>query len=153
MDALPPEVTFDSNASPPGRRLRMLLAIALASYWLVAFLGTHMPIPAGVVPRGGGDKVLHLVGYSVLASLLMGLRASRGPFGWYSIVMRWLVLAAYGAFDEITQLLVGRHADVADWYADLIGACCGLGFVVVLVRVCSLRIAKREPLSAADKAA
>ena len=156
MDAMtPPKVP---NANPIAsnsrhHRVTVLLTIALVLYWLVAFLGTHIPIPAGVVPRGGGDKVLHLVGYSVLASLLMGLRASRGPFGWYSIVMRWLVLAAYGAFDEFTQRLVGRHADVADWYADLIGACCGLGFVVLLVRVCSLRMAKREPLSAADKAA
>ena len=135
------------------RRITVLLTIALVLYWLVAFLGTHIPIPAGVIPRGGGDKVLHFVGYTILASLLMGLRASRGPFGWRSIVMRWLVLAAYGAFDEVTQSLVGRHADVADWYADLMGACCGLGFVVLLVRVCSLRRVKRKSPPVADKAA
>ncbi len=134
-------------------RITVLLTIALVLYWLVAFLGTHLPVrmPAGVVEHGG-DKLLHFVGYSILASLLMGLRASRGPFGWYSIIMRWIVLALYAAFDEVTQLLVGRHADVADWFADLIGSCCGLGFVVLLVRVCSLRLVKRETLPAADDA-
>ena len=60
----------------------MLLSIALVLYWLIVFLGTHVPIPPGVIPwgdgDGGGDKVLHFVGYGILASLLMGLRASRG---------------------------------------------------------------------------
>ncbi|MBC8116322.1 MAG: VanZ family protein [Candidatus Saccharimonas sp.] len=156
MDATTPSnlSNASSRESASHRRLTMLLTVALVVYWLVAFLGTHLPvqIPAGVMQRGG-DKLLHFVGYSILASLLMGLRASRGPFGWYSVVMRWLVLAAYGAFDEVTQHLVGRHADVADWYADLMGACCGLGFVVLLVRVCSLRTVKRESQPAADKAA
>jgi VanZ family protein len=156
MDAMTPSNTRNAasrESAPQHRRNTVLLTIALVLYWLVAFLGTHIPIPAGVIPRGGGDKVLHFIGYAILASLLMGLRASRGSFGWYSVVMRWLVLAAYGAFDEATQRLVGRHADVADWYADLMGACCGLGFVVLLVRICSGRMAKRESLRAADKAA
>lgn len=154
MDATTPTspTSVDASASHC-HRITVLLTIALVLYWLVAFLGTHLPvrIPAGVVERGG-DKLLHFVGYSILASLLMGLRASRGPFGWYSIIMRWIVLALYAAFDEVTQLLVGRHADVADWFADLIGSCCGLGFVVLLVRVCSVRLVKRESLPAADEA-
>ena len=127
------------------RRITVLLTIALVLYWLVAFLGTHIPIPAGVIPRGG-DKVLHFAGYAILASLLMGLRASRGPFGWYSVLMRWMVVALYGAFDEVTQSLVGRHADVGDWCADLIGAAFGLGLVVLLVRVCSPRSVKVETI-------
>lgn len=156
MDATTPS---DKSKVGPGesashhRRITVLLTIALVLYWLVAFLGTHVPIPAGVIPRGGGDKMLHFIGYSILASLLMGLRASRGPFGWYSIIMRLIVLALYAAFDEITQRLVGRHADIADWYADLLGSVCGLGFVVLLVRVCSLRKVKRKSLPAVDKAA
>ena len=135
-------------------RATVLLTIALVLYWLVAFLGTHLPvqIPAGVMERGG-DKLLHFVGYSILASLLMGLRASRGPFGWRSVFWRWAVLAMYGAFDEVTQRLVGRHADVADWCADVIGSSCGLLLVVLLVRVCSRRSAKQEATLSTDKAA
>ena len=116
----------------------MLLAVALVSYWLIAFLGTHIPMPPGVIPRGG-DKVLHFLGYSILGALLMGLRASLGPFRWPTVVGRAGFLACYGAFDEITQKLVGRSADVADWCADVLGACCGLLAIVLLVRVCSRR--------------
>ncbi len=138
MDALPPSTATASNSPPLRRRLRMLLAVALVSYTLVAFLGTHMPIPPGVIPRGG-DKVLHYLGYFVFGALLMGLRASLGEFRWPSVVGRAGFLACYGAFDEITQKLVGRSADVADWCADVLGACCGLLVIVLLVRVCSRR--------------
>ena len=138
MDALPPSTARDANAPPPRRRLRMLLVVALVSYTLVAFLGTHMPIPSGVIPRGG-DKVLHFLGYSVFGALLMGLRASLGEFRWPSVVGRAGFLACYGAFDEISQKLVGRSADVADWCADVLGACFGLLVIVLLVRVCSRR--------------
>ena len=153
MDATTPTSPTSADASASHhRRITALLAIALVLYWLIAFLGTHVPIPAGAIP-GGGDKMLHYLGYAILASLLMGLRASRGPFGWYSIVMRWLVLAVYGAFDEFTQPFVGRNADVMDWCADLFGSFCGLGLVVLLVRVWSLRRAKSESMQSADKAA
>ena len=138
MDALPPSNATDSKAPPPRLRLRILLAVALVSYTLVAFLGTHLPMPHGVIPRGG-DKVLHFLGYSVFGVLLMGLRASLGEFRWPSVVGRAGFLACYGAFDEITQKLVGRSADVADWFADVLGACCGLLAIVLLVRVCSHR--------------
>lgn len=116
----------------------MLLVVALVSYTLVAFLGTHLPMPRGVIPRGG-DKVLHFLGYFVFGVLLMGLRATLGEFRWPSVVGRAGFLACYGAFDEITQKLVGRSADVADWCADVLGACCGLLAIVLLVRVCSRR--------------
>ena len=138
MDALPPSTATASNASPLRRRIRILLAVALVSYTLVAFLGTHLPMPHGVIPRGG-DKVLHFLGYSVFGVLLMGLRASLGEFRWPSVVGRAGFLACYGAFDEITQKLVGRSADVADWFADVLGACCGLLAIVLLVRVWSRR--------------
>jgi len=156
MDATTTSNTANAGSresAPHHRRITVLLTIALVLYWLVAFLGTHIPIPAGVIPRGGGDKVLHLVGYAILASLLMGLRASRGPFGWRSVIVRWAVLALYAAFDEVTQRLVGRHADVADWCADMLGSLFGLVLVVLVVRVCSPRPVKCESTHSTDKAA
>lgn len=141
MDAMTPSnlSNADSGESTPHhRRITVLLTITLVLYLLIAFLGTHIPIPPGVIPRGG-DKVLHFIGYSVLGALLMGLRASLGEFRWPSVVGRAGFCAGYGAFDEITQMLVGRNADVADWCADLLGASCGLLAIVLLVRVCSRR--------------
>jgi VanZ family protein len=118
------------------RRITLVLTVMLVLYWMVAFIGTHIPIPPGVIPRGG-DKVLHFLGYSVLGGLLMALRASIGPFHWRSVAGRAGFLAAYGAFDEVTQKLVGRSADVADWCADVLGACFGLMAVVLLVHFSS----------------
>ncbi len=150
MDALSPATATDSNASPPRRRLRMLLVVALVSYTLVAFLGTHLPMPSGVAIPRGGDKVLHYLGYFVFGALLMGLRASLGEFRWRSVVGRAGFLACYGAFDEITQKLVGRSADVADWCADVLGACCGLLAIMLLVRVCSRRTTTTSAITQAD---
>ena len=141
MDALPLMTSSkppDLSLSPQRRRVRMLLVVALVSYSLVAFLGTHLPIPPGLIPHGG-DTVLHFLGYSVFGVLLMGLRASLGPFRWPSVLGRVVFLACYGAFDEFTQAFVGRTADVVDWCADVPGACCGIFAVVLLVRVCSRR--------------
>ena len=157
MEAATPSNMSDAHIgeSAHRRNLTALLTIVLVLYWLIAFLGTHIPlrILAGVMPPHNGDKVLHFVGYAILAALLMGLRASRGSFGWRSVVRRWMLLAVYGAFDEVTQRLVGRHADVADWCADMVGVLCGLGLVVLLVRVCSSRSVKRKSPLPADKAA
>ena len=37
-----------------------------------------------------------------------------------------IVAAIYGVLDELTQTLVGRSADVADWLADMVGATVGI---------------------------
>ena len=112
----------------------IIIAIALIIYWVALFYGTHSPLPPGMLP-GHSDKIIHFVAYGGLAALLMSLRASRGPFPWTSIVARWLFLAFYGAFDEITQALVNRSPDLEDWYADLLGAAVGLGFVIFAFRL------------------
>ena len=127
-----------SGAQPPARRLsvRSVLAVMLIVYWASMFFGTHVPTLPLVK---AGDKMLHFCGYAGLATLLMGWRASRGQFGWKTPLLLWFMLAAYGAFDEVTQIPVGRQADVADWLADLTGAACGLGLAVVIARWISIR--------------
>lgn len=105
---------------------RLALVAMLIAYWLLMFFGTHIPrVPTSLA--GPNDKVLHLLGYGGLAVLLLGLRSSRGPVTIRTIALLWLLLGCYGVFDEITQPLVGRYADVADWIADVVGAAIGLG--------------------------
>ena len=104
---------------------RMALVVLLSAYWLSMFLGTHMArVPKSLA--GQGDKVLHLSAYAGLAVLLLAWRISRGPATFRTVALIWLMIAGYGAFDEITQPLVGRHCDFTDWIADLIGAAVGL---------------------------
>jgi len=111
-------------------RITVLVLVILVAYWCILFYGTHMPLPPGALP-GGSDKVIHFVAYGLLAFLFISLRATRGSIRWYSVVFRWLFLAGYGAFDELTQLLVKRSADLHDWYADVAGAT--VGFAVFLI--------------------
>jgi VanZ family protein len=46
-----------------------------------------------------------------------------------------LILALYGAFDEQTQKLVGRHCDLRDWFADMAGAALAVGLMMILRRI------------------
>ena len=76
--------------------------------------GVHVP---------GWDKGAHIVAYLVLG--MVCLRATHGGIG--SVRLRPALVAvslglAYGMFDEWHQSLVpGRHASVADWFADATG--------------------------------
>jgi VanZ family protein len=115
-----------------------LITTILCVYWVVLFYSTHTKLPPGILP-GYSDKAVHFAAYGLLGALLMALRASRGPFPWTSIMARWVVLAMYGAFDELTQLLVNRNADFQDWFADIIGAAIGLGLVTVISRAVKRR--------------
>lgn len=119
----------------PLRPVAAVFVVTLAAYWLAMFVATHIPIPKGVIPAGGGDKVLHLSGYALLGVLVLGVRAIRGPFRWWSVISRALILTLYAATDEFTQSFVGRQADFADWVADVIGAVSGLLAVVFIVRL------------------
>jgi VanZ family protein len=105
----------------------VLLACAIG-YWLMLFTGTHLPrVPKAFAEQS--DKVLHLAGYGGLAAVLLFWRLSRGPVGLRSLALLWIVIACYGAFDEVTQPIVGRFCDFGDWVADVTGAAVALAIV------------------------
>lgn len=106
--------------------------VALVAYWLLLITATHIPKvpePLGFRPS---DKLVHLAAYAVLGALV-GLVCSQ-----YQRLRLWVavgllvLLSVHGALDEVTQPLVGRHADVADWVADMLGAALGLGLFLAL---------------------
>ena len=121
------------------------VALILATYWAALFYGTHVRLPPGVLP-GNSDKVIHFFSYAGLATLLLSLRATRGQFPWISVIGRWVCLAVYGAFDELTQALVNRSPDLHDWYADICGVTLGLG-LVTFVYWCLRKSSKTATLS------
>lgn len=103
------------------------MTVVLTCYWLAIFIGTHMsPGAAQEFEIEGSDKLKHYVAYAGLAFLLAGWRACRGPLSLTTYVWLFGISAAYGAFDETTQMLVGRDAELGDWFADAIGTLTGL---------------------------
>lgn len=103
----------------------------LVIYWMIMFAGTHAP---SIAPRGTSvsDDVLHCVGYAGLAFLL-GICLA--PHTWKGIVGIWLLCAAYGAIDELTQPFVGRTRELSDWIADCLGAALGLALTIAALAV------------------
>ncbi len=99
--------------------------LLLAIFWLSVFVATHLPR----VPRMVGkvsDKTLHCLAFAILSFLLSWVLASRvsGPVKHALSVL--LIIAVYGAIDELLQIPVGRRCDFRDWIADMIGAIIGL---------------------------
>jgi len=96
--------------------------------------------PAAWLP----DKLLHGVGYAVLALLLyMSLRRTFRLHKRSAIVGSWLIALAYGAVEEYRQGFVpGRHPSALDLLADALGA----GTLLLLLHFATewKRGAKRE---------
>jgi VanZ family protein len=114
---------------PRSNLVRAVYAIVVA-YWLLLFLGTHLPPTAGDTPPPADwhlDKLAHCLAFAGLAFLLC--TASTISRGFHqSVYIRVLLLVAmYGAFDEWTQrFITGRESDLNDWLADLLGIGIGL---------------------------
>ncbi|MCG3130041.1 MAG: hypothetical protein FLDDKLPJ_00788 [Phycisphaerae bacterium] len=104
-------------------RSRRVLVGAWLMYWAAMAIATHLPVPDGLrIPIREGDKLLHVLMYFVLTMLggrvLLSTPAPPTP---RRLAMWALVYAAYGAIDEALQPLVGRHASVQDWIANVFG--------------------------------
>lgn len=94
------------------------MRLALAFYWILCFLLTHLPPGAAPSVAQGFDKVFHFVGYSLLGFLIC-LNAKRR-------VSALLFLVIYSLIDETTQPWVGRAFDWFDLSADFLGGLLGI---------------------------
>ncbi len=110
---------------------RLQRAARIARYGTVfllmaMFVGTHIP-SHGLSSFSVSDKVLHFAAYMTLTvSVLISWEFSIGilrPTHYFTV---WLFGTIYGAFDEITQIPVGRSCDELDWLADILGIVVGL---------------------------
>jgi VanZ family protein len=103
---------------------RRAVLVVLVCYWLVIFLGTHLPSR----PDEGfqmNDKALHFGAYCGL-SFLLGCTLLRRR-SWKGFLLVLAIIAAYGVFDEWSQIWVPhRIPDVSDWVADISGGIVGL---------------------------
>lgn len=129
-------------AKPPANWLGRISLIALIGYWLTLFTATHARIDPNLIVHGN-DKTLHLVGYTGLG-LLFGLALGTSAFARRFHFLGALVfLAIYAVFDELTQLLVGRHCDLYDWFADCAGIFIGLTAASAILRTLPARSASK----------
>lgn len=118
---------------------RRLVVTALTAYWLLMFTATHVPkIPRELEPKIS-DKWQHYVAYAGLGVLLAAWWSLRRRLAWGAAFGLLAVAALYGAFDEITQPLFGRDAELLDWRADVIGAATGLALYAIVSWMTSSR--------------
>lgn len=128
-----------SVSDQPDWPKRISLAL-LAAYWTTLFVATHVPIMQPHLPLRHPDKWLHAGAYAALAVLMALAWSARATFAWRGFLIVLAILVLYGAVDEITQIPVGRHGDVADWQADVVGSIGGLA-VFLAARTVLRRVA------------
>ncbi len=101
-----------------------LAVIALIVYWLLIFVGTHLPKVPGIAPQVS-DKLKHFVAFFGLGALLCYVTNSRHLVRRFGTI--GIVGMTYAALDELTQNLVrGRVADIMDFAADSAGLWCAI---------------------------
>lgn len=130
MSDSPPASPIASDTTSAPWRSPRLWAFTLAVYWLGLFVATHWPSEVPALAGGVLDKIAHFSAFAVLSLLLAGTTATHD---WALtprvLLVLWLVVAAYGAIDELLQTPVGRSCELYDWLADLAGA--GVALLVV----------------------
>ena len=116
--------------SPPSERRQRFAPIArfiTVLLMLAMFVATHFPVSALPYQVSNVDKLLHCLVYMTLTfSALTCWELTLGQLCPQHYFTVWFVGTLYGAFDEITQIPVGRHADVNDWFYDIAGIVLGL---------------------------
>jgi VanZ family protein len=122
----------------PARR-HPLRAVVWLGYWVLIFVGTHLP-PSPVVRIAARlpDWLLHAGVFAGLGWLVVWAQprvfapGQHSPTALRRRAAAWyIVLLVYAGFDELTQPVIGRQAEWTDWAADAIGA--ALGMIVALI--------------------
>ena len=126
-------------------RLRFVAVAVVVAYWGAMFVSTHITVPGPVVEHGPSDKSMHLVAYAGLAFLWLTAAAAFGPVSWLSYVVVLIAAAVYGAVDEVSQSIVGRDTDLADWRYDMLGAALGTAAFAAAYSAWLRRGSKRIP--------
>lgn len=119
------------------RFISQFMLAATASYAGALLLLTHWPRVSVPAMPGLGlplDKIAHVGLYFGLAMLLAVTNHLGGLARRWSMPTLFGWIAAFGAADEVTQILFGRTCDLNDWVSDLIGAVGGLLLVSSITR-------------------
>ena len=103
-------------ALPPPPWIRAACLLAFAAFLVQLFLLDEPALVERVVNLTW-DKLMHALAFGGVAALLWTGLGCDAPF------VTWILVTLTGAADELNQVFVpGRHADVLDVLADMIGA-------------------------------
>jgi VanZ family protein len=112
--------------SNPLRRAATFMWLATVGLLVAMFIGTHLPSPLAV-EISASDKTIHFWAYlSLSLFLLTSWELTIGRLRQVHYFTVWLGCTLYGAFDELTQIPVGRTCDSMDWLFDVMGVVTGL---------------------------
>ena len=117
--------------------VRQFVIAATLAFWVMIFVGTHVPGPnIGHLPKHS-DKLMHFVAYAGLAFLLGLWRAAYREMRLRDYLVVFAITAVYGIADELLQLIpvLNRTCDPLDFLGDCLGILCGLGALFVLIPV------------------
>lgn len=112
--------------------------VALFSYWVLLFIGTHMPANKILASMHQSDKLLHVCAFAGLAFLMAWAIPTNMHKLYQNTLVAAFVTVVYAGLDELLQIPVGRTADWKDFYADCIGIGIGLS-AYTLARALILR--------------
>lgn len=116
----------------------LLIYLPLVIYWIFLFMLTTIPVDSVPHLFKYQDKIGHFAAYGVLAFLLtlaLFFQKRSNLLSSKSFLFAFLFILAYGAFDELHQLIVpGRYCDIYDWIADSLGGVLGIGLVYGLLK-------------------
>ena len=100
--------------------------VALAGYWVLLFIGTHLPPNELLSQLRMNDKVIHGCAFAGLAFLLAWAIPTDMSKLHQNTCIAALISVIYAGLDEVLQIPVGRTADWKDFTADCVGVCIGL---------------------------
>ena len=103
--------------------------IALVVYWILIFVGTHIPEIPDSAPKIN-DKVMHFCAYFGLTICLCYVSNPGVPWKRFGRIA--LIALTYAGIDEFTQSFVPtRTADWMDFAADTLGITTAIGFYLL----------------------
>ncbi len=100
--------------------------VVLTGYWLLLFVGTHLPPNQLLSSLRVSDKLVHACAFAGLAFLIAWAVPTNSSKLHQNVLIAALIAIVYAVLDELLQIPVGRTADWLDFLADCVGIFVGL---------------------------
>ena len=129
-------MTVDLSIHRKRRLLGITMLFVFVFYSILLVVATHLPRVPTFVRGPGADKWLHFVAYGCQTVLAMSVFHFTNRLVLKNVIFLIVLLATFGAIDELTQPLFSRQAELLDWVADCVGIVFGvcLAWLVVYTR-------------------